>query len=141
MPEHAQGEAPRHHVKLRLCREHNQFLEEVRAHVLHNGPKPGAGQMLSRATLASRSSGDLAGHDSTASVAAAREDSSASAAGPSASAEAPESKGVPCSHMQAAAAVYDRPVRAARSHVTCSVLWRCLKAQMRRCSSSSQRCV
>ena len=74
-----------------FCREHSQFLEEVRAHVLHNGPKPGAGQMLSRATLASRSSGDLAGHDDVA----AREDSSASGAGPSAPADAPESRGVP----------------------------------------------
>ena len=59
--------------------------------MLHNGPKPGAGQVLSRATLASRSSGDLAGHDD---VAAAREDSSASAAVSSAPAEAPESKRV-----------------------------------------------
>lgn len=69
-----------------------QFLEEVRAHVLHNGPKPGAGQVLSRATLASRSSGDLAGHDD---VAAAREDSSASAANSLAPAENPDSKGAP----------------------------------------------
>ena len=59
--------------------------------MLHNGPKPGAGQMLSRATLASRSSGDLVGHDDVA----AREDSSTSGASPSAPAEAPESRGVP----------------------------------------------
>ena len=62
------------------CREHNQFLEEVRAHVLHNGPRPG-GQMLSRATLASRSSGDLAGQDELAAAQAAqREDSTTVAA-------------------------------------------------------------
>ena len=66
--------------------------------MLHNGPKPGAGQLLSRATLASRSSGDLVGHDD---VAAAREDSSASAAAPSAVTEAPESKGAPL-HWHAA---------------------------------------
>lgn len=61
--------------------------------MLHNGPKPGAGQVLSRATLASRSSGDLARHDDGASAVSAREDSTVSAAGGVAPAEYSESKG------------------------------------------------
>ena len=68
------------------CREHHQFLEEVRLHVLHNGPKPG-GQMLGRATLASRSSTDLAAHDEAAPFAASvtgREESASSAGAASA---------------------------------------------------------
>ena len=89
--------------------------------MLHNGPKPGAGQVLSRATLASRSSGDLAGHDD---VAAAREDSSASAANSSAPAENPESKGAPLQSHAAATPLYSQPVRADMSScdaVSCDV--------------------
>lgn len=79
------------------CREHSQFLEEVRAHVLHNGPRPG-GQMLARATLASRSSGDLAQHDEP--PAAPRENSNPlsrveGAGGSASAAESSDGKGDP----------------------------------------------
>ena len=77
------------------CREHHQFLEEVRAHVLHNGPKPG-GQMLGRATLASRSSTDLAAQDEAAPLAPSvtgREES-ASSTGTASAADAADAKGL-----------------------------------------------
>ncbi len=82
--------------------------------MLHNGPKPGAGQMLSRATLASRSSGDLAGHDNTASVAAAREDSSCLRCRPlQRPRRPPRARVLPCSRMQPSKPLcIARPVRA-----------------------------
>ena len=83
------------HARGCACREHHQFLEEVRLHVLHNGPKPG-GQMLGRATLASRSSTDLAAHDEAAPFAASvtgREES-ASSAGAASAADAADAKGL-----------------------------------------------
>lgn len=83
------------------CREHSQFLEEVRAHVLHNGPRPG-GQMLARATLASRSSGDLAQHDEPSAVPRENlntlsrvEGSGAGAGGSASAAESSDGKGDP----------------------------------------------
>lgn len=83
------------HARVCKCREHYQFLEEVRAHVLHAGPKPG-GQMLGRATLASRSSTDLADQDEAAPSAASvtgREES-ASSTGAAPAADAADAKGL-----------------------------------------------
>ena len=83
------------HVRRCSCREHHQFLEEVRAHVLHNGPKPG-GQMLGRATLASRSSTDLAAQDEAASSvpSVTGREESASSAGAASAADAADAKGL-----------------------------------------------
>ena len=100
------------HERVCSCREHHQFLEEVRAHVLHNGPKPG-GQMLGRATLASRSSTDLAAQDEAAPSAASvtgREES-ASSTGAASAADAADAKGVQFS------SALQRPCFARNSHV------------------------
>lgn len=63
------------------CREHAQFLSELRAHILLGGPKPSqpAAGGLNRHAWANRSGSDIAAHDrldeATASAVASKEES------------------------------------------------------------------